>query len=127
VEETPDPTDTVTVLKSDLELLQKVADYAVEDACALFELLGIACPEGTAPREFFYTRALPAVAALLQTQQNVNQAAGELSRMASRFDHKTIDLADGRKAVKVGQRIPGLLTVPTLSRAERRRIEREGR
>lgn len=131
VEETPDPLETVQLLKSDFEALQKIADFAVEDCYALAELLGITNNAGLAPREFFHTVLLPRVARLLETQHHVDQATLDLRASASRFGNKTKDMGNGVHGLKVGERItdPELLSrlnmLPT--RAERRRMAREMR
>lgn len=104
----PDPTDTVHLLKSDFELLQKVANFAVEDTETLGNLLRVFRPEGMAPREFFHTRILPKVAALMETQSHVDEATAQLSERAARFGNKTKDFGKGVKGLKVGERIPGL-------------------
>lgn len=131
VEETPDPLETVTLLKSDFEMLQKVADYAVADAASLAELLGLVRPVEMAPREFFHTVCLPKVAALLRTQHHVDQATLELRVRADRFGNKTKDFGGGVSGVKVGERItdPELLARMEMgmTRAERRRFDREHR
>lgn len=131
VEETeaPDPTETVRLLRSDFELLQKVADFAVEDTQTLGELLGLTMPGDMAPREFFHTRCLPKIAALLETQSHVDDATSMLRQKASRFGNKAVDLGNGMSGLKVGERIkdPEILRAMSMgmTRAERRRAERE--
>lgn len=129
VEETVDPLETVTLLRSDFELLQKVADYAVADTAALEQLLGLQRPVEMAPREFFHTVILPKIAALLQTQHHVDQATLDLRSAAARHGHKTIDVGNGVSGVKVGERIKDPEALRSigmgLTRAERRRAERE--
>jgi hypothetical protein len=132
---TPDPFETVNLLKSDFELLQKVADYAVEDTLALGELLGLTCPQGMAPREFFHTICLAKVGHLMATQGIVDGHSQSISEAAARFGNKTKDFDGGMKGLKVGEKItdPALLARLGLhtTRAERReaanRMRRNGR
>jgi hypothetical protein len=131
VEETPDPLETVQLLKSDFEALQKIADFAVEDCYALAELLGVSNIGGLAPREFFHTVLLPKVARLLETQSHVDQATLDIKTAAARHGNQTKDFGNGVKGLKIGQRItdPELLgrIGMGMTRAERRRIERDQR
>lgn len=128
-DEAPDPFETVRLLKSDFELLQKVADYAVADTVALGDLLGLERPVEMAPREFFHTVCLPKIAALLQTQRYVDEATTELKIAAARHGNKTKDFGGGMKGLLVGKKIddPELKARIGLgmTRAERRRAERE--
>lgn len=129
--EAPDPFETVRLLKSDFEVLQKVADYAVADTVALGELLGLERPVEMAPREFFHTVCLPKIAALMRTQGHVDEATAELKIAAARHGNQTKDFGNGTKGLLVGKRIddPELKARLDLStsRSERRRIEREMR
>lgn len=120
----PDPLATSTVLTSDLELLQQVADAAVVDAAELAEHLGLPCPASTAPREHFYKVLLPRVDALLHTQKMVTEAEGELRTRAAQLGNKRIDV-NGVTGLLVGRRDPALAgAVLPLTRRERRDAER---
>lgn len=130
VEETPDPLDTVTILRSDFEMLQKIADLAVGDAEALFDLLDLVRPDDMPHRQYFHEVALPVVAHLKAVNIDVEKAKMAIARSAERFDNKTIE-THGVKGVKVGQRDPELAKLLSLrtpmTKAERRELKRRER
>jgi hypothetical protein len=113
----PDPLDTVTLLKSDFNLLQAAANAAMEDYQNLLELLELTPPDGVAPRQFMHDVVLPMIATLMTTQHNVNLASSEILKRAERFGNKTIT-KNGITGIKVGEKIPGLFD--TRPRRERR-------
>lgn len=125
-EATPDPLETVVLLKSDFELLQAVADAAMEDFRAICGVMGIVPDPADGPRDIVYGVIMPRLAQLVLTQRHVDEASEDLRAAAARHGNKTLDTPMGRAAL-VGKRIPGLLQVTQLSRSERRRIEREQR
>lgn len=128
MEETPDPLETVTLLKSDYEMLQKIADLAVSDAEALFELLQLERPEDMPHRQYLHEVALPVVAHLRAVNADVEKAKGAIARAADRFGNQTAKIM-GVDGIKVGQRDPELARLLALgkpmSRAERRLLRRE--
>lgn len=128
LEDAPDPLEVVRVLKSDFDLLQAAANAAMEDYQALLGLLGIVPPAGKAPREVMYELVLPRIAGLISTQLHVEQAKSEIASAASRFGNSTKDFGGGISGVKVGQKIPGLLSgLQPMTRRERREFERRNR
>lgn len=126
--EAPDPLETVSLLRSDFELLQAVANYAVEDTNTLGELLGLSCPPNMAPREFFHTVCLPKIGHLMATQGIVDGFSEAINPAAARFGNQTKDFDGGVKGLKVGERItdPELLARLRLNptRKERRDMAR---
>ena len=125
ITDAPDPTETVQLLKSDFELLQKAANAAFEDYAQWLELLNITPREGLAPREVMYEQVFPRVVRLIETQQQVDAATTELKVRAARFGNQTKDFGGGLSGIKVGQKITGLFD--DRNRAERRAAERQER
>lgn len=108
---TPDPLETVTLLKSDFELLQRVADFAVEDTVQIAAHLGIEMPENIPPRQVLYETLLPKIDKLMVTQGFVNASTEQIKSAAARFGNQTISQG-GKKGLLVGKKIPGLLDGP---------------
>lgn len=104
----PDPLETVTVLKSDFDLLQSAANAAQEDFLQWCSLLGITWDRSVAPRQVMYEAVFPAVVSLLGTAKHVADAEHEIRKKAARFGNKTGTFAGGVQGLKVGQKVPGL-------------------
>lgn len=119
----PDPMAVSRVLTSDLELLQKVADFALEDTIALASVLEIQLSTDMAPRQAFYELLLPKVQSLMVTKGYVDGATEQIKTAAARYGNKTTEI-QGHKGLLVGKKIPGFFEQ---SRRERREAEREGR
>lgn len=121
----PDPLETVHVLKSDFDLLQAAATAAHEDYQLLVQLLGITPPPDKAPREVMYEMVLPTIAGLISEVNQVAAASRDIQGMvaaAKARGGKEIDLGDGRKAVLAGRKRPELLA--GLQPVTRRDMER---
>lgn len=123
IDAAPDPTDTVHVLKSDFELLQKVADFALEDTIAIAGALGITLDPAIAPRQQVYEVIIPKIQTLMVEHGFVESARSDIKKAAARFGNQTIE-KDGHRGLLVGKKIPGLLDG---SRRERREAEREAK
>lgn len=123
IDQAPDPTETVRVLKSDFDLLQAVANAAMEDYITITDILGIERPEGVAPRQVMHEAVYPVLVRLVETQHHVSDAANQIRAKAERFGNKTIE-HNGVKGLMVGKKIPGIFEQ---SRRERREAEREAR
>lgn len=124
----PDPLETVTLLKSDFELLQAAANAAQEDFENICRLLGVPRNEQVAPRQVMHEVVFPMISSLMSTQAHVDAASKGIETAAARFGNQTIE-QNGQKGLLVGKKDPKLaaalrVTAP-LSRAERRRLERE--
>lgn len=142
----PDPTETVTLLKSDFLLLQGALDVLTADMGELFDLLGIP-PEprveygGRPPREILFTEAFPRIVTLINSFGHVQEAESAMLKSmkaaAARFGNKAETFAGGVKGLKVGQKDPQLAArmalassvddVQRMSRRERRDLERRTR
>jgi hypothetical protein len=124
--ETPDPTDVSRVLTSDLQALQKIVDFAVEDTINIAAALGIDLQRDhpdTAPRQVLYEVLIPKMQLLMVEHGFVEAARSEIKVAAKRFGNKTIE-HEGVRGLKVGQKIPGLFEK---TRAARREAEREAK
>lgn len=119
IDQAPDPIETVRVLKSDFDLLQAAANAAMEDFVNLCELLGLAPPEGMAPRQFMHEVILPMIAKLVSTQIHVDEAAASILERAQAHGMQTKDFGNGTKGLLVGKKQPGLFD--PRNREERRR------
>lgn len=125
--EIPDPLETVTVLKSDLELQNRGIELASEDVKRIAAELGLVQQVGASPASL-----VPSIVAqirqLKETQHQVDRAAGQLRERATQLGNQEITLANGQKGLLVGKRLlGGLPGVDTMTGAERRRFERENR
>lgn len=126
-ETTPDPLETVVVLRSDLELQNQAMELAVNDITVIAAELGIVLGTGEAPAELV-PQIVHRIRQLKQTQRHVDEAASELRKRAAALGNQTIELEGGQKGLLVGKRLPGGLPgLDTMTRAERRRFERERR
>lgn len=141
-----DPLETVTLLRSDFELLQGALDVLTADMGELFDLLGIP-PEprieygGRPPREILYTEAFPRIVTLINSFGHVQEAENALIKSmktaAARFGNKTETFANGVKGLQVGKKDPHLAAamalrqsvddVARMTRRERRELERRQR
>jgi hypothetical protein len=117
-DQTPDPTETVRLLKSDFDALQMAANLGHQHYLNLCELLGLQPPPDAIPALFMQDVVLPAVARLTVTQGLVDGAAEEIREKAKRFGGKTIELPGGQRGIKVGER---LKDSAFMNREERRR------
>lgn len=128
--DTPDPTETVRILKSDFDLLQKAVNLAYEDVQALAEVLGYDMARallenpGLTPHDVFADALVPKVAELMVTQGFVNAARDDITKAAARHGNKTVEQG-GKKGLLVGRRLPD--EVLNGSRRERREAERNAR
>ena len=128
-EGTPDPTETVRLLKSDFDALQLAVNLAYDDVKALAEILhydmarALMENPGITPHDVFADVLLPKVAQLMVTQGFVDGAKADITKAAARFGNKTIEHS-GARGLKVGQKIPGLFEQ---SRRDRRAAEREAK
>lgn len=123
---TPDPLETVTVLKSDLELQNLAMGLAVADIKAIASVLGIA-DAGGAPAELV-PKIIYRIRALRDTQQHVDDATAELRVRAAQLGNVTKDFGNGVSGLLVGKKLPWKPpVVETLTRAERKRFDRDHR
>lgn len=104
----PDPLETVTLLKSDFDLLQAAANAAMDDYTNLCELLELVPPAGVAPRQFMHDVVLPMIAKLRGTQDHVDEASAQILTAAARHGMVTKDFGGGKKGILVGKKVPGL-------------------
>jgi len=138
-----DPLETVTLLKSDFELLQTAMNVLTSDMGELFDLLGIPVEPpvdagGRPPREILYTEAFPRIVTLINSFGHVQEAENALIKTmktaAARFGNKTETFANGQKGLLVGKKDVQLQAamalrknaddVQRMSRRERRDYER---
>lgn len=124
---TPDPFETVAVLRSDLELQNRAMGLACEDINRIATALGCVIGE-LSPAEVVDELILPTIRMLRATQRHVDQATSELKERAARHGNKTIELENGVKGVLVGKKDPTLLGgLAPLTRRERREWDRKHR
>lgn len=115
------------MLRSDLELQNQAMGLAVQDILIIAGELGIVQGTDEAPAELV-PQIVHRIRQLKQTQQHVDDATVELRRRAEQLGNQTIELEGGQKGLLVGKRLPGGLPgLDTMTRAERRRFERERR
>lgn len=119
----PDPLEVSRVLTSELVMLQKIADFAVEDTIAIASSLGIVLDPAIAPRQQLYEVLIPKINQLMVEHGFLEAAQSEIKTAAARFGNKTIE-KDGHKGLLVGKKIPGLFDQ---SRRERREAERQAK
>lgn len=105
---TPNPMETVRILRSDYEALQTIADVAVEDVETLAKILAMYRPEGMSHRQFLLERLFPRVIALMQTQAHVDEASEQILARAKEKGMVTKDFGNGVKGLLVGKKVPGL-------------------
>lgn len=122
-QDVPDPTAVSHVLTSDLEMLQKIADFAVEDTIAIASALGVTLDPDIAPRQQLYEVLIPKISLLMIEHGFVEAARSDIKKSAARFGNKTIEQS-GVKGLKVGEKIEGLFE---RSRRERREAERQAK
>lgn len=126
-DQTPDPLETVTVLKSDLEAQNMAMAMACADVDRIARACGLVYPPGTPPAAMVQA-IVSTVQAMHRTQTEVDRASEDLRRRAGMPDAVTIDLPDGRRAVRVGVRDNSLVTgLQPMTRRERRDFERKRR
>lgn len=112
ISDAPDPLETVTLLKSDFDLLQGAVTAAEQDYRALVELLRLDLPASKSPHAAMNEIVLPIIAGIIAQQVSQEHASAEIERMVRQAKARggnEIDLGDGRKAVLAGRKRPELL------------------